>query len=88
MLWETWADMRADVTGLGEAIEDLSGEEADKLAEEHFPDIFKADDWEADAKALFEPRAAQGAVPRQVPQRHGVRQAHRQPLQRHRQVPL
>ena len=54
MLWETWADMRADVTGLGEAIEDLSGEEADKLAEEHFPDIFKADDWEADAKALFD----------------------------------
>tara|TARA_B100001057_G_C22870031_1_gene958325 strand:- start:3610 stop:4935 length:1326 start_codon:yes stop_codon:yes gene_type:complete len=54
MLWERWADVRADVTGLGEAIEDLSGEEADKLAEEYDPDIFKADEWEADAKALFD----------------------------------
>ena len=54
MLWDVWADVRADVTGLGEAIEDLSGEEADKLAEENFPDIFKADEWEADAKALFD----------------------------------
>jgi len=54
MLWEKWADVRADVTGLGEEIEDLSGEEADKLAEEYDPDIFKADEWEADAKALFD----------------------------------
>ena len=54
MLWERWADVRADVTGLGEAIEDLSGEEADKLAEEYDPDIFKADEWEANAKALFD----------------------------------
>lgn len=54
MLWDVWADVRADVTGLGEAIEDLSGEEADKLAEENYPDIFKADEWEADAKALFD----------------------------------
>lgn len=54
MLWERWADVRADVTGLGEAIEDLSGEEADKLAEEYDPDIFKADEWEAEAKALFD----------------------------------
>ena len=60
MLWDRWADVRADVTGLGEAIEDLSGEEADKLAEEYDPDIFKADEWEADAKALFDsaPRKA------------------------------
>jgi len=60
MLWERWADVRADVTGLGEAIEDLSGEEADKLAEEYDPDIFKADEWEADAKARFDraPRKA------------------------------
>jgi len=54
MLWERWVDVRADVTGLGEAIEDLSGEEADKLAEEYDPDIFKADEWEANAKALFD----------------------------------
>jgi len=54
LLWDVWADTRADVTGLGEAIEDLSGEEADKMAEEYYPDIFKADEWVADAKALFE----------------------------------
>ena len=54
MLWDVWADVRADVTGLGEAIEDLSTEEANKLAEEYDPDIFKADEWEADAKALFD----------------------------------
>ena len=60
ILWDRWADVRADVTGLGEAIEDLSGEEADKLAEEYDPDIFKAGEWEADAKALFDraPRKA------------------------------
>ena len=60
-LWERWADVRADVTGLGDAIEDLSGEEANKLAEEHYPDIFKADEWEADAKALFD-RASRKAL--------------------------
>ena len=54
MLWDVWADVRADVTGLGEAIEDLSAEEADKLAEEYDPDIFKADEWETEAKALFD----------------------------------
>ena len=54
MLWETWSDMRAESTGMGEAIEDLSQEEEDKLAEEYYPDIFKTDKWEADAKALFD----------------------------------
>ena len=60
MLWDRWTDVRADITGLGEAIEDLSAEDVNKLAEENYPDIFKADDWEADAKALFDnaPRKA------------------------------
>ena len=53
-MWEIWADVRADVTGLGEDIELLSREEDDKLAEEHYPNIFKTDEWEADAKALFD----------------------------------
>ena len=54
MLWDTWNDTRADITGLGEAIEDMSTEEVNRLAEENYPDIFKTDDWAADAKALFD----------------------------------
>ena len=60
MLWDRWNDVRADITGLGDAIEDMSTEEVNKLAEENYPDIFKTDDWEADAKILFDraPRKA------------------------------
>ena len=54
MMWDVWADVRADVTGLGEGIELLSTKEADKLAEEHYPNISKTDEWEDDAKALFD----------------------------------
>jgi hypothetical protein len=54
MLWDNWNDMRAEVTGLGEEIEDMSTEEVNKLAEENYPDIFKTDDWAADANALFD----------------------------------
>jgi hypothetical protein len=54
MLWDTWNDTRADITGLGEEIEDMSTEEVNRLAEENYPDIFKTDDWAADAKALFD----------------------------------
>lgn len=54
MLWDNWSDTRADITGLGEAIEDMDTEEVNRLAEENYPDIFKTDEWEADAKALFD----------------------------------
>ncbi len=54
MLWDVWADVRADVTGLGEAVEDLSEEEENKLVEEYDSDMFKTDEWEADAKVLFD----------------------------------
>jgi hypothetical protein len=54
MLWDNWNDTRADITGLGEAIEDMSTEEVNKLAEENYPDIFKANNWAAEAKALFD----------------------------------
>ena len=54
MLWDVWADVRADITGLGEEIEDMDTEEVNKLAEENYPDIFKADGWTAEAKALFD----------------------------------
>jgi len=54
LLWDNWNDTRADITGLGEAIEDMDTEEVNKLAEENYPDIFKADNWAAEAKALFD----------------------------------
>ena len=54
MLWDIWADVRADVTGLGDAIELLSTERVNELAERHYPNIFKTDEWEVDAKALFD----------------------------------
>jgi len=54
MLWDNWNDTRADITGLGEEIEDMDTEEVNKLAEENYPDIFKADDWAAEAKTLFD----------------------------------
>lgn len=54
MLRERWSDVGELVTGLGEAIKDPSTEETNKLAEEHYPDIFEADKWEADAKILFD----------------------------------
>ena len=54
MMWDNWADMRADITGLGDEIEDMDTEEVNKLAEENYPDILKADDWVANAKALFD----------------------------------
>ena len=53
MLWDNWNDQRAYITGLGEAIEDMDTEEVNKLAEENYPDMFKTDDWAANAKALF-----------------------------------
>lgn len=54
MLWENWNDTRADITGLGDEIEDMDTEEVNKLAEENYPDIFKAEGWAAEAKALFD----------------------------------
>ena len=53
MLWDTWSDVRADVTGLGEAIEDLSTDEVYELAVKNYPDIGKTNEWESDAKRLF-----------------------------------
>lgn len=52
-LWDQWDDNRAEVTGLGEEIEDLSMDEIEKLQVQYYPDIGKTNDWEADAKALF-----------------------------------
>ena len=52
-LWASWSDNRAEITGLGEAIEDLSMDEVEKLAVDHYPNIGKIHDWEADAWALF-----------------------------------
>lgn len=54
MLWNDWSDRRADITGLGEAIEDMDTEQVNKLAEENYPDIFNAEEWAANAKALFD----------------------------------
>ena len=54
LMWDNWNDTRADITGLGEEIEDMSTEEVNRLAEENYPDIFKADNWAAEAKALFD----------------------------------
>jgi len=53
MLWDIWNDNRAQITELGEGIEDLSTDEVNKLAVQYYPNIGKTDDWEADAKALF-----------------------------------
>ena len=54
MLWEQWADRRAEMTGLGEAVEDLSEEEDNKMAMQYFPDLAHTRRWEADAKAQFD----------------------------------
>ena len=79
MLWDVWADVRADVTGLGEAVEDLS-EEENKLAEEYEPDMLKTDEWEADAKVLFD-RALPKALYLDKYRNNRVYSARRQPLQ-------
>ena len=52
-LWESWNENRADITGLGEDIESLSDDKIEELSVEHYPNIGKTDDWEADAKAFF-----------------------------------
>jgi len=53
-LWDTWNNVRAEITGMGEAIEDLSGDDVDKLAKEHFPSLAEVDEWESNAKDLFD----------------------------------
>ena len=52
-LWDTWNDVRADITGLGEAIEDLPVDDVEKLAKEYFPSLASTHEWESNAKRLF-----------------------------------
>ena len=52
-LWDTWNDERAEITELGEAIEDLPVDDVEKLAKEYFPSLASTHEWESNAKRLF-----------------------------------
>ena len=52
--WDQWVDSRADWTGLGEEVEELSGAENNEYAVQFLPDCLKAEDWAHEANVRFQ----------------------------------
>ena len=54
MMWEHWYNTRADVTGMGEAVENLDGAEEIALAKDIYPDLARTSGWDEEARQQFE----------------------------------